>query len=251
MSFLPPEPMFFGYQHHFQGAEPVMLRSMSSYSGTERCEEVNTTGCGGDGDSSDEEGSQLLGEKKRRLNLEQVKALEKSFELGNKLEPERKRQLARALGLQPRQVAIWFQNRRARWKTKQLERDYNVLKTQVDSIKADNDALKNHNNKLQQQLMALKCQETNNIRSMLNLNKETEGSWSNGSDNSCEDNTTLFYTQISNSLTTTSPMIGGLTSPYLVTQPCQTAVTGDEGGLCNMLNGVEDQPAYWPWPEAE
>ncbi|KAK7293505.1 hypothetical protein RJT34_16372 [Clitoria ternatea] len=38
------------------------------------------------------------GEKKKRLNTEQVKAIEKSFELGNKLEPERKIQLARALG---------------------------------------------------------------------------------------------------------------------------------------------------------
>ncbi|GKB48858.1 ribonuclease H-like domain-containing protein, partial [Tanacetum coccineum] len=47
------------------------------------------------------------------------------------------------------QVAIWFQKRRARWKTKQLEKDYNVLKRQFDNIKANNDVLNNHNKKLQ------------------------------------------------------------------------------------------------------
>lgn len=113
-----------------------------SFSGMERCEEVR-----GEDEMSDD-GSQSLGEKKRRLNLEQVKALEKSFELGNKLEPERKMQLARALGLQPRQIAIWFQNRRARWKTKQLERDYDILKRQFDALKSDNDSLKSENKKL-------------------------------------------------------------------------------------------------------
>lgn len=114
-----------------------------SFSGLELGEEANN----GEEDLSDD-GSQA-GEKKRRLNMEQVKTLEKSFELGNKLEPERKMQLARALGLQPRQIAIWFQNRRARWKTKQLEKDYDVLKRQYDSLKADNDALQAHNQKLQ------------------------------------------------------------------------------------------------------
>nr|KAJ0185012.1 hypothetical protein LSAT_V11C900506020 [Lactuca sativa] len=60
----------------------------------------------GEDDLSDD-GSQLLaGEKKWRLNMEQVKTLERNFELGNKLEPERKMQLARALGLQRRQSAI-------------------------------------------------------------------------------------------------------------------------------------------------
>jgi homeobox-leucine zipper protein len=87
--------------------------------------------------------------------MEQVKTLEKSFELGNKLEPERKMQLARALGLQPRQIAIWFQNRRARWKTKQLEKDYDVLKRQYDTIKADNDALQAQNQKLQTEVGVL------------------------------------------------------------------------------------------------
>jgi homeobox-leucine zipper protein len=118
-------------------------------------DEVN--GCGGGGGNDDErsnDGSQA-GEKKRRLNVEQVQTLEKNFELGNKLEPERKLQLACALGLQPRQVAIWFQNRRARWKTKQLEKDYDVLKRQLDAVRADNDALVSHNKKLQTEVHQL------------------------------------------------------------------------------------------------
>ncbi|KAJ0754435.1 hypothetical protein HanPI659440_Chr09g0346761 [Helianthus annuus] len=99
--------------------------------------------------------------------------------------------------------------------------------------------------------MALKGQESNKVRAMMNLNKETEGSWSNGSENSYEDNTTIFYTQISNNFPTSSSMIGGLTPPYLLSQPLsQTSVTGDEG-FCNMLNVIEDQPAFWQWPEAE
>ncbi|KAK9935179.1 hypothetical protein M0R45_022291 [Rubus argutus] len=113
--------------------------------------------------------------------MEQVKTLEKNFELGNKLEPERKLQLARALGLQPRQIAIWFQNRRARWKTKQLEKDYDLLKRQFDAIKADNEALQVHNQKLQAEILALKNREP---AESINLNiKETEGSCSNRSEN--------------------------------------------------------------------
>lgn len=87
---------------------------------------------------SDDGSHMMLGGTKKRLNLEQVRALEKIFELGNKLEPERKMQLGKALGLQPRQIANWFQNRKARLKTKQLERDYDTLKKQFDVLKSDN-----------------------------------------------------------------------------------------------------------------
>ncbi|PHT50713.1 Homeobox-leucine zipper protein HOX20 [Capsicum baccatum] len=72
--------------------------------------------------------------KKRRLRVDQVQALEKIFEVDNKLDPDRKVKIAQELGLQPRQVAIWFQNRRARWKTKQLERDYNILKANYEAL---------------------------------------------------------------------------------------------------------------------
>ncbi|CAL5416662.1 unnamed protein product [Camellia sinensis] len=115
---------------------PLLGKRSMSFSAIEVCDHETN---GVEDDLSDD-GSQA-GEKKRRLKLEQVKTLEKNFELGNKLESERKMQLARALGLQPRQIAIWFQNRRARWKTKQLEKDYDVLKIQFDTIDADNDAL--------------------------------------------------------------------------------------------------------------
>ncbi|KAL0642874.1 hypothetical protein Bca4012_041164 [Brassica carinata] len=57
-------------------------------------------------------------------------------------------QLGKALGLQPRQIANWFQNRKSRLKTKQLERDYDTLKKQFDVLKSDNDSLLAHNKKL-------------------------------------------------------------------------------------------------------
>lgn len=78
--------------------------------------------------------------------------LEKSFEAENKLEPDRKTQLAKKLGLQPRQVAVWFQNRRARWKTKQLERDYDLLKASYDSLLSDYDAAVKQNERLKSEV---------------------------------------------------------------------------------------------------
>lgn len=95
-------------------------------------------------------------EKKRRLSPEQVHFLEQSFEVENKLEPERKVQLAKDLGLQPRQVAVWFQNRRARYKTKHIEKEYDSLKTNCDKLKADCDSLSKENEKLRNEVQLLK-----------------------------------------------------------------------------------------------
>ena len=99
-----------------------------------------------DEDSLEEAGQAT--EKKRRLSMDQVKALEKIFEVENKLEPERKVKLAEELGLQPRQVAIWFQNRRARWKTKQLDKDYAILKANYGALKLDYNSLEQENEAL-------------------------------------------------------------------------------------------------------
>ncbi|KAL0449350.1 UNVERIFIED_CONTAM: Homeobox-leucine zipper protein ATHB-16 [Sesamum latifolium] len=110
---------------------------------------------GAGGGCVEETGGQVS-EKKRRLRVDQVKALEKNFEVENKLEPERKVKLAQELGLQPRQVAVWFQNRRARWKTKQLERDYGVLKANYDALKHKYEQLQRDNDSLLNEIRDLK-----------------------------------------------------------------------------------------------
>ncbi|PPD88053.1 hypothetical protein GOBAR_DD15012 [Gossypium barbadense] len=106
------------------------------------------------------EESGYVAEKKRRLNVDQVKALEKDFEVENKLDPGRKLKLAQQLGLRPRQVAVWFQNRRARWKTKQLEKDYGLLKNRYETLKLNYDSLQHDNQVLLKQVISLTLEQS-------------------------------------------------------------------------------------------
>ncbi|KAK7284936.1 hypothetical protein RJT34_19690 [Clitoria ternatea] len=91
-------------------------------------------------------------EKKKRLTSNQLELLERSFQEEIKLDPERKMKLSRELGLQPRQIAVWFQNRRSRWKTKQLEHLYDVLKQQFDVISKEKQTLQEEVMKLKRML---------------------------------------------------------------------------------------------------
>ncbi|XP_047077247.1 homeobox-leucine zipper protein HOX24-like [Lolium rigidum] len=97
------------------------------------------------------------GERKRRFTEEQVRSLESTFQSRRaKLEPREKAALARELGLQPRQVAIWFQNKRARWRSKQLEQDFAELREHYDDLRARVEALKQDKLTLAAQLEELK-----------------------------------------------------------------------------------------------
>jgi homeobox-leucine zipper protein len=122
-----------------------MKRAIQSYSKFD----ISTAGESLHSSSSENVYSSHGMKKSRRLTMEQVRVLEKSFEQGKRLEAERKDELAGALGLHPRQIAIWFQNRRAKWKTKQLEEDFGVLKQDYESFKAHYQTIVEENKKLQ------------------------------------------------------------------------------------------------------
>ncbi|KAL5553404.1 hypothetical protein UlMin_040805 [Ulmus minor] len=76
--------------------------------------------------------------KKLRLTKEQSRLLEESFRQHHTLNPRQKEALAFQLKLRPRQVEVWFQNRRARSKLKQTEMECEYLKRWFGSLTEQN-----------------------------------------------------------------------------------------------------------------
>ncbi|CAI0402773.1 unnamed protein product [Linum tenue] len=93
--------------------------------------------------------------KKLRLSKDQSAFLEESFKEHNTLNPKQKVALAKQLNLRPRQVEVWFQNRRARTKLKQTEVDCEYLKRCCETLTEENRRLQ----KELQELRALKTSQ--------------------------------------------------------------------------------------------
>ncbi|CAL0333156.1 unnamed protein product [Lupinus luteus] len=119
---------------------------------------INSRGGSVNGDQrgSDEDESGGSTRKKLRLSKEQSNFLEESFKEHNTLNPKQKLGLAKQLHLRPRQVEVWFQNRRARTKLKQTEVDCEYLKKCCETLKEENRRL----NKELQELRTLKTSNT-------------------------------------------------------------------------------------------
>ncbi|KAK3184063.1 hypothetical protein Dsin_031349 [Dipteronia sinensis] len=75
---------------------------------------------------------------RKRLTQYQVKILEMSFNANQRLQVDCRLELARRLGLPPKQVAVWYQNRRARQKIQTTEVDHKAIQLQLDSVLAEN-----------------------------------------------------------------------------------------------------------------
>ncbi|CAL5330722.1 unnamed protein product [Camellia sinensis] len=96
--------------------------TVSSVSGKRSEREENDGGCGGGergwgtshgGGGSEEDDGGEMARKKLRLSKEQAAVLEETFKEHNTHNPKQKVALAKQLKLLPRQVEVWFQNRRA------------------------------------------------------------------------------------------------------------------------------------------
>uniref|UniRef100_A0ACD5V759 Uncharacterized protein n=1 Tax=Avena sativa TaxID=4498 RepID=A0ACD5V759_AVESA len=100
---------------------------------------ARTVQSGSDQDGGDEANGSR---KKLRLTGQQTALMEKSFRAHNVLSQAEKHDLARELGLNPRQVEVWFQNRRARTKLKQTELDCELLRRWCERLSDDNARLR-------------------------------------------------------------------------------------------------------------
>ncbi|KAG6469986.1 hypothetical protein ZIOFF_070925 [Zingiber officinale] len=116
---------------HFDALFPVQLKEEDDE------EEVAvSTGKAGSNCSSERK------KKKLKLTREQVLLLEESFGERSTLDSEQKQDLAERLCIRPRQVEVWFQNRRARTKTRQMEAEHEHLKRRCERLDEENRRLK-------------------------------------------------------------------------------------------------------------
>ncbi|CAM0951616.1 unnamed protein product [Alopecurus aequalis] len=108
---------------------------------------------GGGGSRGSDEDDSGSARKKLRLSKEQAAFLEESFKEHSTLNPRQKVALAKQLNLRPRQVEVWFQNRRARTKLKQTEVDCEYLKRCCETLTEEN-------RRLQKELAELRALKT-------------------------------------------------------------------------------------------
>lgn len=150
------------HHHHQETTPPCSVSVASSLSNVVSVKRERETASSDDlelerGSSriSDEEEEDGCGptntpRKKLRLTKDQSALLEESFKQQSTLNPKQKQALADRLNLRPRQVEVWFQNRRARTKLKQTEVDCEYLKKCCET-------LTDENRRLQKELQELKA----------------------------------------------------------------------------------------------
>lgn len=122
--------------------EEVMVSSpnstVSSLSGKRSEREENDGERASSSLELDDDGGDAAARKKLRLSKEQAAVLEETFKEQNTLNPKQKMALAKQLNLRPRQVEVWFQNRRARTKLKQTEVDCEYLRRCCENLTEEN-----------------------------------------------------------------------------------------------------------------
>mmetsp|Transcript_26106 Transcript_26106/g.42775 ORF Transcript_26106/g.42775 Transcript_26106/m.42775 type:complete len:349 (+) Transcript_26106:397-1443(+) len=86
-------------------------------------------------DRKGKKGRNINNKKLDRLRGEQVQVLIQEFEMNNRLNGKRKLELAQRLELHPRQIQVWFQNKRAKLRVKDTHKQYEKLQKTYEDQK--------------------------------------------------------------------------------------------------------------------
>lgn len=93
---------------------------------------------GGDGDKS----KKKKRKKYHRHTAEQIREMEALFKESPHPDEKQRQQLSKQLGLAPRQVKFWFQNRRTQLKAIQERHENSLLKTEMEKLRDENKAMR-------------------------------------------------------------------------------------------------------------
>jgi homeobox-leucine zipper protein len=129
--------------------ETVEISSENSGHARSRSEELDFDGGDGEdeeGDGGDGDGGDKNKKKKRkkyhRHTAEQIREMETLFKESPHPDEKQRQQLSKQLGLAPRQVKFWFQNRRTQIKAIQERHENSLLKTEMDKLRDENKSLR-------------------------------------------------------------------------------------------------------------
>ncbi|KAE9453426.1 hypothetical protein C3L33_14645, partial [Rhododendron williamsianum] len=129
--------------------ETVEISSENSGHARSRSEELDFDGGEGEdeeGDGGDGDGGDKNKKKKRkkyhRHTAEQIREMEALFKESPHPDEKQRQQLSKQLGLAPRQVKFWFQNRRTQIKAIQERHENSLLKTEMDKLRDENKSLR-------------------------------------------------------------------------------------------------------------
>ncbi|XP_010691342.2 homeobox-leucine zipper protein GLABRA 2 [Beta vulgaris subsp. vulgaris] len=100
-----------------------------------------------DDDGGDEKGKKKKRKKYHRHTADQIREMEALFKESPHPDEKQRQQLSKQLGLHPRQVKFWFQNRRTQIKAIQERHENSLLKTELEKMKEENKSLRENTQK--------------------------------------------------------------------------------------------------------
>ncbi|KAI4355626.1 hypothetical protein L6164_004379 [Bauhinia variegata] len=106
----------------------------------------------GEGEHEEDDGDGDKNKKKKRKKYhrhtgEQIREMEALFKESPHPDEKQRQQLSKQLGLAPRQVKFWFQNRRTQIKAIQERHENSLLKTEIEKLREENKATRETINK--------------------------------------------------------------------------------------------------------
>ncbi|KAL8153159.1 hypothetical protein V2J09_010919 [Rumex salicifolius] len=100
-----------------------------------------------DGDKAATGGKKKKRKKYHRHTADQIREMEALFKESPHPDEKQRQQLSKHLGLHPRQVKFWFQNRRTQIKAIQERHENSLLKAEIDKLRDENKSLRESSHK--------------------------------------------------------------------------------------------------------